>query len=170
MAPEVVKQTGHSSKADVWSVGCLVVEMLTGSHPWPDLNQLQAMYQVRPSFPLLSKTNCRSVNTQPQPYQMISPPKPLNSSIRHSTSTILLDLPPLNYFNIHSVWMNRMIWRSHKRQLRLLWLLRLLLGIHLLCSRSVLLLRLGKAFDCTSTLQCCLLVIIHVDSVYIVQP
>jgi len=46
MAPEVVKQTGHSSKADIWSVGCLVVEMLTGSHPWPDLNQLQAMYQV----------------------------------------------------------------------------------------------------------------------------
>ena len=46
MAPEVVKQTGHSSKADIWSVGCLVVEMLTGSHPWPELNQLQAMFQV----------------------------------------------------------------------------------------------------------------------------
>jgi mitogen-activated protein kinase kinase kinase len=50
MAPEVVKQTGHSSKADIWSVGCLVVEMLTGSHPWPDLNQLQAMYQVSSSY------------------------------------------------------------------------------------------------------------------------
>jgi mitogen-activated protein kinase kinase kinase len=46
MAPEVVKQTGHSAKADIWSVGCLVVEMLTGTHPWPDLNQLQAMFQV----------------------------------------------------------------------------------------------------------------------------
>jgi mitogen-activated protein kinase kinase kinase len=53
MAPEVVKQTGHSSKADIWSVGCLVVEMLTGSHPWPDLNQLQAMYQVS-SFSYIS--------------------------------------------------------------------------------------------------------------------
>ena len=53
MAPEVVKQTGHSSKADIWSVGCLVVEMLTGSHPWPDLNQLQAMYQVSCLTPLL---------------------------------------------------------------------------------------------------------------------
>lgn len=49
MAPEVVKQTGHSSKADIWSVGCLVVEMLTGTHPWPELNQLQAMFQVSPT-------------------------------------------------------------------------------------------------------------------------
>lgn len=50
MAPEVVKQTGHSSKADIWSVGCLVVEMLTGAHPWPELNQLQAMFQASGPF------------------------------------------------------------------------------------------------------------------------
>jgi serine/threonine protein kinase len=144
MAPEVVKQTGHSSKADIWSVGCLVVEMLTGSHPWPDLNQLQAMYQVRPSSLFFSEANGRLANTQLQLYQMTFPPRPLSSSIGHSISTILLDLPPLNYCSIHSARMNRMILRFRRRLRRLLWPLLLLLGIHLLCSRSVRLLRLGK--------------------------
>ena len=47
MAPEVVKQTGHTKKADIWSVGCLVVEMLTGEHPWAQLTQMQAIFKVR---------------------------------------------------------------------------------------------------------------------------
>ncbi|KAJ7774878.1 ste11-like protein [Mycena metata] len=46
MAPEVVKQSGHTRKADIWSVGCLVVEMLTGEHPWATLNQMQAMFKI----------------------------------------------------------------------------------------------------------------------------
>lgn len=52
MAPEVVKQSGHTRKADIWSVGCLVVEMLTGEHPWATLTQMQAIFKVRSrSFP-----------------------------------------------------------------------------------------------------------------------
>ncbi|KAJ6493834.1 kinase-like domain-containing protein [Mycena vulgaris] len=47
MAPEVVKQSGHTCKADIWSVGCLVVEMLTGEHPWAPFTQLQAIYKGR---------------------------------------------------------------------------------------------------------------------------
>ncbi|KAF8892559.1 hypothetical protein BD779DRAFT_1194666 [Infundibulicybe gibba] len=46
MAPEVVKQSGHTRKADIWSVGCLVVEMLTGEHPWAKLTQMQAIFKV----------------------------------------------------------------------------------------------------------------------------
>lgn len=46
MAPEVVKQTSYTSKADIWSLGCLVVEMLTGSHPWANLTQMQAIFRV----------------------------------------------------------------------------------------------------------------------------
>ena len=47
MAPEVVKQTAYTQKADIWSIGCLVVEMLTGEHPFPQLSQMQAIFKVR---------------------------------------------------------------------------------------------------------------------------
>lgn len=46
MAPEVVCQAGHSCKADVWSVGCSMIEMLTGSHPWGELTQIQVIFKV----------------------------------------------------------------------------------------------------------------------------
>jgi mitogen-activated protein kinase kinase kinase len=46
MAPEVVKQTSYTRKADIWSLGCLVVEMFTGSHPFPDFSQMQAIFKV----------------------------------------------------------------------------------------------------------------------------
>lgn len=46
MAPEVVKQTHYTRKADIWSLGCMVVEMLTGDHPFPEYSQMQAIFQV----------------------------------------------------------------------------------------------------------------------------
>jgi mitogen-activated protein kinase kinase kinase len=46
MAPEVVKQTSYTRKADIWSLGCLVVEMMTGNHPFPDCSQLQAIFKI----------------------------------------------------------------------------------------------------------------------------
>jgi len=56
MAPEVVKQSVHTVKADIWSLGCLVVEMLTGEHPWPNLSQMQAIFKIgmsaRPELPV----------------------------------------------------------------------------------------------------------------------
>lgn len=56
MAPEVVKQTKYTRKSDIWSLGCLVVEMMTGNHPFPDCSQLQAIFrighaQVTPTIP-----------------------------------------------------------------------------------------------------------------------
>ncbi|KAJ2453732.1 ATP binding [Coemansia sp. RSA 2336] len=55
MAPEVVKDTHYTVKGDVWSLGCLVIEMMTGNHPFPDLDQMQALYTIgqrgRPQIP-----------------------------------------------------------------------------------------------------------------------
>ena len=46
MAPEVVKRTTYTLKADIWSLGCLIVEMFTGTHPFPDYSQLTAIFQI----------------------------------------------------------------------------------------------------------------------------
>eukprot|EP00750_Incisomonas_marina_P031987 INCI87.1.p1 GENE.INCI87.1~~INCI87.1.p1 ORF type:complete len:1009 (-),score=143.18 INCI87.1:1061-4060(-) len=50
MAPEVIKQqktvTGWK-KADIWSVGCTVIEMITGKPPWSQYsNPVTAMYHI----------------------------------------------------------------------------------------------------------------------------
>lgn len=46
MSPEVVKQTATTSKADIWSTGCVVIEMFTGKHPFPDFSQMQALFKI----------------------------------------------------------------------------------------------------------------------------
>jgi serine/threonine protein kinase len=50
MAPEVIKQARSGRKADIWSVGCVILEMLTGSHPWPEFpNALAAIMKIAQS-------------------------------------------------------------------------------------------------------------------------
>jgi hypothetical protein len=50
MAPEVLhseeKDGGYGAKVDVWSLGCLLIEMLTGTHPWRECKQVQAVWQL----------------------------------------------------------------------------------------------------------------------------
>lgn len=47
MAPEVVRQTGHSLSADVWSVGCTVIEMATGKPPWSEqFQEVAALFHI----------------------------------------------------------------------------------------------------------------------------
>ena len=50
MAPEVIKGTQMTTgwmKADVWSIGCTVVEMLTGKLPYAEYeNPMTAMYHI----------------------------------------------------------------------------------------------------------------------------
>ncbi|CAF2150132.1 unnamed protein product [Brassica napus] len=47
MAPEVARGEEQRFPADVWALGCTVIEMVTGSSPWPELNDVvAAMYKI----------------------------------------------------------------------------------------------------------------------------
>ncbi|XP_057791003.1 mitogen-activated protein kinase kinase kinase 18 [Salvia miltiorrhiza] len=47
MAPEASRGEEQSFPADVWSVGCTVIEMATGCHPWPEMKDpAAALYRI----------------------------------------------------------------------------------------------------------------------------
>ncbi|KAJ6630840.1 hypothetical protein B0H10DRAFT_1774199 [Mycena sp. CBHHK59/15] len=105
MAPEVVKQSGHTRKADIWSVGCLVVEMLTGEHPWATLTQMQAIFKIgssaKPTIPsdissdaqdFLLRTFELDHEARPSAAELLQHPwvckKPVNSSSKKPTAMV----------------------------------------------------------------------------------
>ncbi|EGC39194.1 hypothetical protein DICPUDRAFT_96609 [Dictyostelium purpureum] len=46
MAPEIIELNGATTKSDIWSVGCTVIELLTGSPPYYDLGQMPALFRI----------------------------------------------------------------------------------------------------------------------------
>ncbi|ORX40201.1 hypothetical protein BD324DRAFT_644621 [Kockovaella imperatae] len=46
MAPEVIEQSGASTASDIWSVGCVVVELLEGKPPYGNLAPMQALWRI----------------------------------------------------------------------------------------------------------------------------
>ncbi|KAJ3446019.1 mtk1/mekk4 [Anaeramoeba flamelloides] len=64
MAPEVVELQPSATSCDIWSVGCTVIELLTGKPPYFDLAPVQALYKIVqddcPPIPEGVSPNCRS--------------------------------------------------------------------------------------------------------------
>lgn len=67
MAPEMVDTTqGYSAKVDIWSLGCIVLEMFAGKRPWSNFEVVAAMFKIGKSksappipedtLPLISKS------------------------------------------------------------------------------------------------------------------
>eukprot|EP00359_Climacostomum_virens_P006533 CAMPEP_0204904778 /NCGR_PEP_ID=MMETSP1397-20131031/5049_1 /ASSEMBLY_ACC=CAM_ASM_000891 /TAXON_ID=49980 /ORGANISM="Climacostomum Climacostomum virens, Strain Stock W-24" /LENGTH=961 /DNA_ID=CAMNT_0052073597 /DNA_START=1865 /DNA_END=4748 /DNA_ORIENTATION=+ len=47
MAPEIIGQTGHCSQAcDIWSLGCTVIELITGNPPYYELGPMPALFRI----------------------------------------------------------------------------------------------------------------------------
>lgn len=47
MAPEMVDtKQGYSAKVDIWSLGCVVLEMFAGKRPWSNFEVVAAMFKI----------------------------------------------------------------------------------------------------------------------------
>lgn len=85
MAPEIVTQTGKSTASDIWSVGCTVIELLTGFPPNHQLNEMSALFRLMnddcPPLPsgispdcedFLRKCFCKDMKTRATADELIS--------------------------------------------------------------------------------------------------
>ncbi|KAF8631040.1 hypothetical protein AX15_002648 [Amanita polypyramis BW_CC] len=46
MAPEVIEQIGATTASDIWSVGCVVIELLEGHPPYHNLEPMPALFRI----------------------------------------------------------------------------------------------------------------------------
>jgi serine/threonine protein kinase len=65
MSPEVINGEGYGRKADIWSLGCTLVEMLTTKPPWFQYEPMAALFKIatqvtQPKLPAHISTSCRS--------------------------------------------------------------------------------------------------------------
>eukprot|EP01094_Clydonella_sp_ATCC50884_P024685 TRINITY_DN6260_c0_g1_i5.p1 TRINITY_DN6260_c0_g1~~TRINITY_DN6260_c0_g1_i5.p1 ORF type:complete len:321 (-),score=97.40 TRINITY_DN6260_c0_g1_i5:171-1133(-) len=64
MAPEIFEGEPPTTASDIWSLGCTVIELLTGSPPYHDLTAMNAVYHIMEDehipLPSLASASCTS--------------------------------------------------------------------------------------------------------------
>ncbi|KAF5188448.1 kinase-like, partial [Thalictrum thalictroides] len=64
MAPEVIRQEKQGFESDIWSLGCTIIEMITGKAAWKDCDSSTVVFKIGfsdelPEFPeQLSELGC----------------------------------------------------------------------------------------------------------------
>ena len=83
---QVIEMTSVSSASDIWSVGCLAIELLTGNPPYSELQPMSAMFRVvQDAHPPLPKGVSQPMhNFLMQCFQKVGP-----SSLASSFGTML---------------------------------------------------------------------------------
>eukprot|EP00308_Calcidiscus_leptoporus_P005078 CAMPEP_0119378914 /NCGR_PEP_ID=MMETSP1334-20130426/50514_1 /TAXON_ID=127549 /ORGANISM="Calcidiscus leptoporus, Strain RCC1130" /LENGTH=282 /DNA_ID=CAMNT_0007398279 /DNA_START=10 /DNA_END=855 /DNA_ORIENTATION=+ len=46
MAPEIIQMSGFTTASDIWSVGCTVIELISGAPPYFDLQPMSALFRI----------------------------------------------------------------------------------------------------------------------------
>lgn len=46
MAPEIIEMNGATTTSDVWSVGCTIIELVTGNPPYFELDTMPALFRI----------------------------------------------------------------------------------------------------------------------------
>lgn len=98
MAPEVVLQKGSGEPADVWSLGCVVVEMVSATQPWGGFdNQMTAMIRIGLSKDDLPIPECLSTLGQDFVRMCVNRDPELRATaealLKHEFACALLETP-----------------------------------------------------------------------------
>jgi mitogen-activated protein kinase kinase kinase len=73
MAPEVVRPEGrgYTSSADIWSLGCIVLEMWSGRRPWTGASGFVALMEVSAAVSNPALTSLTSLSSSLKPSQRL---------------------------------------------------------------------------------------------------
>lgn len=69
MAPEVLKREPYGRKVDIWSLGCVIIEMASGTHPWHNIKTYSSLclaiaQQQIPMIPEHLSDSCKDLVKQ----------------------------------------------------------------------------------------------------------
>ena len=62
VAPELFSVTEVTSASDIWSIGCLIVELLSGCPPYFHLSQMEILYNLLEAKSIPLPDNISKVN------------------------------------------------------------------------------------------------------------